>query len=192
MEDARSPLAPARGTTLFCPAMIPVRCRQIEVHLFRRRGRRTEFLLLRRSAERTLPGVWQPVTGGIERRETAWQAAAREVLEETGLAPVRWWALEHLTLFYSPAKDAVLALPVFAAEVAWTDPVHLSREHDRYAFVSPAVAARRVLWGTQRAALRAVRDEVLAGGASAAAREITDRIAARPARRARAKRPRAR
>lgn len=172
--------------------MIPVRCRQIEVHLFRRRGRRTEFLLLRRSAERTLPGVWQPVTGGIERRETAWQAAAREVLEETGLAPVRWWALEHLTLFYSPAKDAVLALPVFAAEVAWTDPVHLSREHDRYAFVSPAVAARRVLWGTQRAALRAVRDEVLAGGASAAAREITDRIAARPARRARAKRPRAR
>lgn len=163
--------------------MIPLRCRQIEVHLFRRRARRAEFLLLRRSAERTLPGVWQPVTGGVERGETAWQAAAREVLEETGLTPVRWWALEHLTVFYSPARDAVLALPVFAAEIAWTDPVHLSREHDRYAFVPPAVAARRVLWGTQRAALRAVRDEVFAGGPSAAARDITDRIAARPARR---------
>lgn len=165
--------------------MIPLRCRQIEVHLFRRRARRVEFLLLRRSPDRTLPGVWQPVTGGVERGETAWQAAAREVLEETGLTPVRWWALEHLTIFYSPAKDAVLAVPVFAAEVAWTDPVHLSAEHDRYAFVSPALAARRVLWGTQRAALRAVRDEVLAGGASGGAREVTDRIAARPARRAR-------
>lgn len=181
-------LASARGLAVFCAAMIPLRCKQIEVHLFRRRGRRREFLLLRRSADRTLAGVWQPVTGGIERGETAWQAAAREVLEETGLAPVRWWALEHLTVFYSPAKDAVLAVPVFAAEVAWADPVHLSREHDRYAFVPPATAARRVLWGTQRAAQRAVRDEVFAGGPAAAAREVTDRIAARPARRARVRR----
>lgn len=172
--------------------MIPLRCRQIEVHLFRRRGRRAEFLLLRRSADRTLAGAWQPVTGGIERGEAAWQAAAREVLEETGLTPVRWWALEHLTIFYSPARDAVLALPVFAAEVAWADPVHLSPEHDRYAFVPPAAAARRVLWGTQRAAMRAVRDEVFAGGPSADAREVTDRIAARPPRRARARRKPAR
>lgn len=172
--------------------MIPLRCKQIEVHLFRRRGRRAEFLLLRRSRDRTLPGVWQPVTGGIERGEAAWQAAAREVLEETGLTPLRWWALEHLTLYYSPAKDAVLAVPVLAAEVAWTDPVHLSAEHDRYAFVSPAVAARRVLWGTQRAAQRAVRDEVLAGGPSAAAREVTERIAARPPRPARKRRKPAR
>lgn len=165
--------------------MIPFRCKQVEVHLFRRRASRREFLLLRRSADRSLAGVWQPVTGGIERGETAWQAAAREVLEETGLLPLRWWALEHLTLFYSPAKDAVLAVPVFAAEVAWADPVHLSSEHDRYAFVPPTLAARRVLWGTQRAAMRAVRDEVFAGGASAKAREVTDRVAARPPRGAR-------
>jgi dATP pyrophosphohydrolase len=168
--------------------MIPLRCKQIEVHLFRRRGRLREFLVLRRSPTRTLPGVWQPVTGGIERGETAWQAAAREVLEETGLTPVRWWALEHLTIFYSPAKDAVHAVPVFAAEVAWTDPVHLSREHDRYAFVSPAAAAKRVLWNTQRAAMRAVRDEVFAAGPGTAARDITERIHARPARKARARR----
>ncbi len=167
--------------------MIPLRCTQVEVHLFRRRGSRREFLLLRRAADRSLAGVWQPVTGGIEKGETAWQAAAREVLEETGLTPVRWWALEHLTIFYSPAKDAVHAVPVFAAEVAWTDPVHLSHEHDRYAFAAPAAAARRVLWGTQRAAMRAVREEVFAGGAAAAARDVTDRIAARAPRAKRAK-----
>ena len=162
--------------------MIPLRCNQVEVHLFRRRGARREFLLLRRSRERSLSGVWQPVTGGIERGETAWQAAAREVLEETGLLPIRWWALEHLTVFYSPASDALHAVPVFAAEVAWSDPVQLSREHDRYAFAAPAAAARRVLWDTQRAAMRAVRDEVFTGSPSAAAREITERLAARPPR----------
>ncbi len=157
--------------------MPPIRCRQVEVHVFRRRGRRIEFLLLRRSAERTLAGIWQPVTGGIERGETAWRAAAREVLEETCLRPVRWWALEHLTVYYEPARDAIHVVPLFAAEVAWTDTVALSHEHDRYAFVPAATAARRVLWGTQRRAQRAVRQEVLAGGASAAAREVTARIA---------------
>lgn len=158
-------------------AMPRVIASQIEVHLFRRRRGRAEFLLLRRAPDRTLGGIWQPVTGGIEKRETAWRAAAREVLEETALRPIRWWALEHLTSFYDPARDAVRMVPVFAAEVAWTDPVTLSKEHDRYAFVSPAAASRRVLWGTQRRAIAAVRDEVFAGGASADAREITERIA---------------
>jgi 8-oxo-dGTP pyrophosphatase MutT (NUDIX family) len=159
------------------PAMPSVTTAHIEVHLFRRRRGKAEFLLLRRAPDRTLPGVWQPVTGGIEPGEAAWRAAAREVLEETALRPIRWWALEHLTVFYSPARDQVLAVPVFAAEVAWTDTVMLSNEHDRYAFVAPATAARRVLWSSQRSALRAVRDEVFAGGANADAREITGRIA---------------
>jgi dATP pyrophosphohydrolase len=117
------------------------------------------------------------VTGGIERGETAWRAAAREVLEETSLRPLRWWALEYLTVFYKPDHDAVLALPTFAAEVAWTDTVHLSDEHDRYAFVSPATAARRVLWASQRHAQRAVLEEVIRGGGAADARELTARIA---------------
>jgi dATP pyrophosphohydrolase len=167
------------------PALI---CAQIETHLFRRRPSRVEFLLLRRHPSRTLGGVWQPVTGGIEKGETAWRAAAREVLEETGLRPIRWWALEHLACFYDPARDAVRAVPVFAAEVAWTDTIQLSSEHDRYEFVSPATASKRVLWGTQRRAIAAVREEVLRRGASHA-REITDRVAglrldppARPAR----------
>ncbi|HTR97741.1 MAG TPA: NUDIX domain-containing protein [Candidatus Acidoferrales bacterium] len=160
--------------------MPPVRSHQIEVYVFRRRGRRTEFLLVRRSRERTLPGVWQPVTGGIERREVAWRAAAREVLEETGLRPLRWWALEHLTVYYEPARDAVHAVPLFAAEVAAADTVQLSHEHDAYAFLPGATAARRVHWASQRIAFDAVRAEVLArpGSNSAPhAREITARIA---------------
>jgi dATP pyrophosphohydrolase len=174
--------------------MPPLTAHQIEVYLFRRRARRAEFLLLRRSAGRTLPGIWQPVTGGIDRGETAWRAAAREVLEETGLRPTRWWALEHLTVYYDPARDAVHALPLFAAEVAWTDTVQLSHEHDRYAFLAAAPAARRVLWATQRRGLLAVRDEVLRGSPGAGAREITDRIAGlrldgAPARRASRRRP---
>jgi len=167
-----------RGESPRFPGVPQLTCTQVEVHLFRRRGKRFEILLLRRAPHRSLAGVWQPVTGGIERRETAVAAAAREVLEETGLHPIRWWALEHMATFYDVARDRIRTVPVFAAEVAWTDPVDLSHEHDRYAFVTPAEAAKRVLWATQRQALAALADEVISGSAGGAAREITARMAA--------------
>jgi 8-oxo-dGTP pyrophosphatase MutT (NUDIX family) len=160
------------------PRVIPISCTQVEVHIFRRRGKRLEVLLIRRSPERSLAGVWQPVTGGIERGESAMRAAVREVREETGLAPIRWWALEHMANFYDVSRDHVRVVPVFAAEVAWTDPVHLSDEHDRYAFVTLGKAWEQVLWATQRRALEALAEEVLSGSAGGAAREITARVAA--------------
>ena len=164
--------------------MIPISCTQVEVHVFRRRGKRLELLLIRRAPHRSLAGVWQPITGGIERGESTMAAAVREVREETGLAPLRWWALEHLATFYDPGHDHIRVVSVFAAEVAWTDPVQLSHEHDRYAFVSLAVARRRVLWATQRQAIAALRDEVLSGSSGGAAREVTARVAALAAPRA--------
>src|SRR6185436_10846379 len=90
----------------------------VEVYLFRRRGRRVEILILKRSQERrVLPGVWQPVTGKKNLRERAIQAAAREVFEETGLEPRRWWLLETLTLYFDGASGAIRALPLFVAEI---------------------------------------------------------------------------
>lgn len=156
--------------------MIPVVCRQVEVHLFRRRKGRVEFLLLRRSPHRSLASVWQPVTGGIEPRESVMQAAVREVFEETGLTPLKLWALEHIAVFYEPGRDGVFVVPVFAAEIAWTDTVHLSHEHDRYVFATAARAAKLVLWETQRTALAAVKREILDAPAHAAAREVTARV----------------
>jgi dihydroneopterin triphosphate diphosphatase len=145
----------------------------IEVHLFRRVGRRVEFLCLRRARTRRLPGVWQPVTGKRHRGETAPAAARREVREETGLEPRRWWALEAPTIFYQAPRDGMVAIPIFAAEVGPRDRVRLSAEHDEWAFLPAREAGRRFLWESQRRALEDVRLQVLRGGPLADALELT-------------------
>jgi dATP pyrophosphohydrolase len=155
----------------------------IEVYVFRRRRGRTQFLALRRARDRALPGVWQPVTGRRHRGETAFDAARREVREETGLAPRRWWALETLTLYFDPQRDAVVALPLFAAEVGATGRVTLSAEHESGRFLSASEAQRLFLWRAQHRGLEAVRDQILAGGSLADALAIaapTSRPRSRP------------
>jgi dihydroneopterin triphosphate diphosphatase len=160
-----------------------IECSRVEVYLFRRRARRVEFLALRRAASRrSLPGVWQPVTGHIEWREKMVECAAREVAEETGLTPRRWWALEAPTVYLNTVSDAIVFLPLFAAEVGPRDRVTLSKEHDAYRFLPLRQAAKRFLWEGQRRGLDSIRREVLGGGALSRAREVTDLIVgARPA-----------
>lgn len=146
----------------------------VEIYLFRRQNRRVEFLLLRRAASRrTLPSVWQPVTGKRNTRERMLAAAMREVREETGFEPARWWALETMTLYPDVARDRIVALPLFAAEVAASARVKLSREHDDAKWVGAAEAAKLVLWESQRRGFKAVRREVLGVKRLADALEIS-------------------
>ena len=154
----------------FVPTLLST---HVEVYLFRRRGRRVEFLLLRRArGRRVLPGAWQPVTGKRHPRERMLAAAVREVREETGFTPARWWALETLTLYLDSATDSFRALPLFVAEVGPRATARLSREHDAAKWVGLAEAKRRVLWEAQRRGLEAVRREVLASPRLAAALEV--------------------
>ncbi len=167
--------------------MTALRSTHVEVYLFRRRARRVEFLALRRAPERKkLPGVWQPVTGSRNRLESILRAAAREVREETGLTPRRWWLLETLTLYVDARSGAVLALPLLAAEVGARDRVVISSEHDACAWLPRGKAARRFLWESQRRGLEAVRREVLENAVLSRALDVTHRMPA--PRRAAAKR----
>ena len=145
--------------------------------MFRRRGRGVEFLALRRSRDRrVLPGVWQPVTGKRDHGETSLAAAVREVYEETGLRPKRWWALEELTMYIEAATDMLVALPLFAAEASARDAVVLSEEHEDSAWLPAGRAGGRYLWESQRRGLEAVRREVLRGGALARALDVTESV----------------
>ena len=124
----------------------------IDVYPYRRVGEQPEFLLLRRAADVRYSGQWRMVGGKIEGGEAAWKAALRELHEETGCAPVRFWSLPSVNAFYEWERDRVNLIPAFAAEID-AEPVR-NHEHDAYAWLSADEAAGRLRWPEQQRLLR--------------------------------------
>ncbi|MCX7805443.1 MAG: NUDIX pyrophosphatase [Planctomycetota bacterium] len=121
--------------------------------VFRQQANTVQFLMLKRSKERG--GFWQPVSGTIKGRETAAQAAMREVEEETGLRLRRYVVADAVNVFYKEAEDTIYVEPVFGIEVA-DGKVTLSPEHILYRWCSPEDAMGLLPFEGNRVALRAV------------------------------------
>jgi len=142
----------------------PIRSDFVEVIVFRRRGRQTEYLLLRRSgSERPYPGIWQVVSGRRRSRERASTAAIREVREESGHSPLRVWSLPFVNTIYVSSLDQVQCMPTFAAELPSDAAVRLSSEHSEGRWVSMTAARRLVLWQAHVTLISLVKDVIIPG-----------------------------
>lgn len=122
----------------------------IEAHIFRLIEGRIEFLLLKRAANEVYPLLWQPVTGRMNEGETAYEAALREITEETNLTPGEFWVVPNVNSFYNPNKDTVSLIPVFAGRVAADSEITISEEHDDYGWFEFEEAIRLMAWPGQR------------------------------------------
>jgi len=118
----------------------------IEAHVFRETANGIEFLLLKRSEKETYSGLWQMVTGSIEENEKAFEAAIREIKEETGYTPEQFWVIPNINQFYSPVKDSITFVPVFAAKVAGTSSPVICDEHCDCNWFSPGDAKKLLAW----------------------------------------------
>jgi len=136
----------------------------VEVCVFRRVDGESRFLLLKRSKdEKVYPGIWQIVTGIIEENEHSVTAALREVREETGFSPHRFWRLPFVNSFYEPVRDVIHLCPHFAAEVSSsTDPV-LSSEHQEYQWCSYEQSQTLLPWSGQRTGVSIVHHHIIPG-----------------------------
>ena len=122
----------------------------VEAHVFRKTKNGIEFLLLKRSETEIYPGLWQMVSGKIRKAEKAYETALREIKEETGLIPQKFWTAPNVNSFYYPGKDYISMLPVFAALVDSKSKVKISREHSGYKWVKPLQAKKMLAWDGQR------------------------------------------
>lgn len=132
--------------------------RLVDVYPYRRSGPSHEFLLLRRSPGVVYAGDWRMVGGKIRQGEAAWQAARRELEEETGCRPVLMWTVPSVNVFYEWQTDTVRVIPAFAAEID-SDPV-LNHEHDAYQWLDCDEACARLQWPEQRRLLGIVHAEL--------------------------------
>jgi dihydroneopterin triphosphate diphosphatase len=132
--------------------------RFVDCHVFRR-GPPEEWLVLKRAPHILLGGTWQMISGTIEPGETAYKAAARELLEETGLRPLHFYQASYVNRFYLAATDQIVLSPVFAAEVPADAQVQLSDEHTDFAWVPFEEARSRYPWPGQKEAITIIRDQ---------------------------------
>lgn len=99
-------------------------------------------LLLKRTEARG--GFWQPVTGSIERHESAWDAATRELTEETGLSvAVRALSYEHAFALRDDRPPVVCRETAFGARASGAIVID-QREHSEFAWLSADEALSRV------------------------------------------------
>lgn len=137
--------------------MTAIRVCFVDTFVLRRGGGEWEVLVLRRSARGRNPGSWETVHGTIEPGETPVQASLRELREETGLAPERFYNLSRIEGFYQHRTDELAIIPAFAAVVPAGAAPRLSEEHDAFVWLAPDEATRRFAWPRERRAL----DDVL-------------------------------
>jgi 8-oxo-dGTP pyrophosphatase MutT (NUDIX family) len=150
--------------------VIPLVSRIVEVCVFRFVQDQAEYLVLQRAfAETVHPGMWQIITGTMVEGEHGVQTALRELHEETGMRPKRFWTAPMLSTFYNTQRQEIDLCPVFAAQVLPGAQVLLSDEHRASAWLTYAEARRRLVWPDHRQAVDIV-DEYIVRGEEAAIR----------------------
>ena len=107
--------------------------------------------------------LWQGVAGEIEKGEKAWQAAIRELKEETGFDPIRIFVADHVSRFYETHGDRVNLVPVFGIETE-TKRITLSSEHSEYKWMDFEDAERTLAWNGQKKGIRTVYEMLISNG----------------------------
>lgn len=121
----------------------------VSIVVIKGEGADTRVLLMQRASE-YLRGVWSYVAGHIEPDETGWQAAIRELHEETGLAPQTLFATSFCEQFYDSGNDCVMVVPAFVARVSDDCVVQLNSEHSAWRWLTFETAMRELPFGSQR------------------------------------------
>lgn len=122
----------------------------MECYVVHKSNAQTEYLLLKRSKDKEpYPGIWQIITGRLEKNEKAYEAAYREVVEETSLKISKLYSIPKVTAFYTAYNDKIHLVPLFLA-IAENKTVVLSGEHSTYKWVGYKEAKRLVHWVTQK------------------------------------------
>lgn len=136
----------------------------VTCYVLRSTSKEPELLQLLRRPGVYMGETWQPVSGGIEADESGWHAALRELNEETGMSPDRFFRLPSTWTFYIPQIDSLNFSVCFCAWVSENAEVVLNHEHTEYRWVRLSEAERHFMWPSDHAAINEIRKYVIGSG----------------------------
>lgn len=105
----------------------------IATHVFCEKSKK--FLCMQRCSE-FLNGIWQMVTGKVEPGETPYLAAIRELKEETGITPLRFYDADGVETFLDKRTNKIAFTANF---IAFTNEPQITlspQEHDRFLWLN--------------------------------------------------------
>jgi dihydroneopterin triphosphate diphosphatase len=118
---------------------VPLKCTGIAAILIKKLEKESKVLLLKRAGT-VLPDAWCYIGGSIEEGETAWEAALREIKEETGISLPYLYISNQYDQIYSAKDNYIYMAPVFVGYVPENQQVILNHEHSAYKWMSFAEA----------------------------------------------------
>lgn len=136
----------------------------VDTYLFRSVNARVQFLVLRRHPDVTLGDTWQAIHGKIAPGETALEASRREIEACTGMIPTQMYTADYISQFYDHITDTIVLAPTFAAQVTGRTKPRLSAEYSDYAWCDLEETTGRLMWSTQRWAVRHIYDVIAMSG----------------------------
>ncbi|MBO6524334.1 MAG: NUDIX pyrophosphatase [Balneolaceae bacterium] len=138
----------------------------IDVYAYRMKGGIPEFLLFLRSAKKIYAHQWRMIGGKVEEGEKYWEAALRELREETGLQPHEFWTIPSVNTFYEAKTDKIHHIPAFAVSLDDEVIPELDDEHTEYRWISIDELDSYLSWPEQKRLIRLtynllVNDQIL-------------------------------
>ncbi|MEX0721302.1 MAG: NUDIX pyrophosphatase [Balneolaceae bacterium] len=126
----------------------------IDVYPYRLRNGYPEFLILKRSTGKIYASQWRMIGGKVNVDEKIWEAALRELKEETGLKPDKFWVIPSVNQFYEAGTDTTHIIPAFAAELGLDSQITLDDEHSEFKWVNIEGIEPYIKWPEQRRLIR--------------------------------------
>jgi ADP-ribose pyrophosphatase YjhB (NUDIX family) len=143
---------------------VDLRTDTLDLWVFTKRGREPRYLLLHTSqekADRFFGGgrFWQ-VPGSVMEPGEEVVAALRRALDELSLEATALWAVEHTYLIFNRRVQGLVAIPVFAAELADQAEPTLSWEHSEFGWFTADECHERLSFRGLREGLDWTRREI--------------------------------